>query len=201
MNEERERLAAQQRHDRLELAELRRRAEAEATERQTALERKSEELDFRRAAIRREQEELAATQHETLEMRLAAEELWTRLSGTLPTAALTEQMARIRSRLGEQYRIVQTDLAAQKAELEALCADLAAEGERLRFQTAELHRWAEARHEEIERQAAFLTGREAELERQDGALYQRSQAWRQERFQLEQKVRRLQGEVRRAAAA
>lgn len=201
LNEERERLAAQQRHDRLELAELRRRAEAEASERQTALERRSEELDFRRAAIRREQEDLAAAQHETLEMRLAAEELWTRLSGTLPTAALTEHMARIRSRLSEQYRIVQTDMAAQKAELEALRTDLAAEGERLRFQTEELHRWAEARHEEIERQAAFLTGREAELERQDGALYQRSQAWRQERFQLEQEIRRLQGELRRSGAA
>jgi hypothetical protein len=205
LSEERERLAAQQRHDRLELAELRRRAEAEAggggLERQPALERRSEELDFRRAAIRREQEDLAAAQHETLEMRLAAEELWTRLSGTLPTAALTEQMARIRSRLSEQYRIVQTDLAAQKAELEALRADLAAEVERLRFQTEELHRWAEARHEEIERQAAFLTGREAELERQDGALYQRSQAWRQERFQLEHEIRRLQGELRRSGAA
>ena len=198
LEEERERLAAQQRHDRLELAELRRRAETDAAERREAIERQSEQLDFRRAAIRREQEELAAAQRETLEMRLAAEELWTRLSGSLPPAALTEQMARIRTRLGEQYRIVQTDLAAQKVELDALRADLAAEGERLRFQTQELHRWAEARHEEIERQAAFLTGREAELERQDGSLYQRAQAWRQERFQLEQEIRRLHTELRRA---
>lgn len=200
LTEERERLAAQQRHDRLELAELRRRAEAEDADRRQALERQSEQLDFRRAAIRREQEELSAAQRETLEMRLAAEELWTQLSGTMPAAALAEQMARIRSKLSEQYRLLQADLTAQKAELDSLRNDLSIEAERLRFQTQELHRWAEARHEDIERQAAYLTGREAELERQDAALFQRNQAWRQERFQLEQEIRRLKAERRQATA-
>lgn len=195
--EMRERLAAQCRNDRLETAELRRRAEIELTERREALERHGEQLDFRRAAIRKQHDELAASQRETLEMRLAAEELWTQLSGTVPAAALTEQMAKIRAKLTEQYRLAQNDLAAQAEELHSLRGDLAAESERLRKQSHELRRWAEARSEEIEQQAAFLTHREAELERQDSDLLHRGQQWRRERFQLEQEIQRLQGELRR----
>lgn len=195
--EMRERLAAQSRNDRLETAELRRRAEIELNERREALERHGEQLDFRRAAIRKQHDELAASQRETLEMRLASEELWTQLSGTVPAAALTEQMAKIRAKLTEQYRLAQNDLAAQAEELHSLRGDLAAESDRLRKQSHELRRWAEARSEEIEQQAAFLTHREAELERQDSDLLHRGQQWRQERFQLEQEVQRLQAELRR----
>lgn len=194
---ERERLAAQAKHDRLELAEQRRRLEHDAAEKRQSLERQSEQLDFRRAAVKQEQAELADAQRETLEMRLAVEELWTQLSGLVPPAILTENMARLRNKLAEQYRLQQNDLAAQQAELETLRADLAAENEKLRIQTNELRRWAEARHEEIERQAAFLTDREQELERQATDANERSSAWRQERGRLEQEIRRLEGELRR----
>ncbi len=196
--EQRTRVEAQARHDRLETAEARRSAEAELAEKRAELERQSEQLDFRRAAVRREQDDLAATQRDLLEQRLAAEELWTRLSGSVPPAALAEQLARLRSRLTEQYRLSHDELAAQRHELEALRTDLAAEAERLRRQTSELRRWADARHEEIERQAAFLTQRDAELERQEARFRQEAQAWRQERFRMEQETRRLKAELRRA---
>lgn len=198
LHAERERLAIQAKHDRLELAEQRRRLEHDAAEKRQSLERQSEQLDFRRAAVKQEQAELAETQRETLEMRLAVEELWTQLSGLVPPAILTENLARLRSKLAEQYRLQQNDLAAQQAELETLRADLAAENEKLRIQTNELRRWAEARHEEIERQAAFLTDREQELERQAHDAQEHSAAWRQERGRLEQEIRRLEGELRRA---
>lgn len=197
LHAERERLAAQAKHDRLELAEQRRRLEHDAAEKRLSLERQSEQLDFRRAAVKQEQAELAESQRETLEMRLAVEELWTQLSGLVPPAILTENLARLRSMLAERYRLQQNDLASQKAELETLRADLAAENEKLRIQTNELRRWAEARHEEIERQAAFLTDREQELERQECDANDRSAAWRQERGRLEQEIRRLEGELRR----
>lgn len=194
--EERERLAVQQKHDRLELAEARRRIENDAAEKQKLLQRQNEQLDFRRAAVKQEQADLAEAQRETLEMRLVVEELWTQLSGVVPPAALTENVARLRSRLADQYRLQQHELAAQRAELITLRNDLAAESDKLRLQTAELQRWAEARHEEIERQASFLAGREQELERQDSELAQRSSQWRQDRGRLELEIRRLEGELR-----
>lgn len=194
--EERERQAAQQKHDRLEMAEQRRRLEQDAAEKQKLLERQNEQLDFRRAAVKQEQNDLAEAQRETLEMRLVVEELWTQLSGVVPPAALTENVARLRNRLAEQYRMQQHELAAQRAELITLRNDLAAESDKLRLQTAELQRWAEARHEEIERQASYLTAREQELERQDSELAQRTSQWRQDRGRLELEVRRLESELR-----
>lgn len=195
--EERDRLAAQQKHDSLELAEQRRRVEHETAEKQRMLERQNEQLDFRRAAVRQEQADLAESQRETLEMRLVVEELWSQLSGIVPPAVLSENTARLRNRLGEQYRLQQNEIAAQRAELEGLRADLAAENDKLRNQTVELRRWAEARHDEIERQASFLAAREQELERQDAEMAQRSQTWRQERGRMELELRRLEGELRR----
>jgi len=186
---EREQAAAQARCDRSELAELRRRVEAELAEKRQVIERQSEQLDYRRAAVRREQEDLAAAQREVLEHRLALEELRTQLSGMVPPAALQEQIARLRSRLNEHYRMSHDELAARQAELAALRADLATESDRLGRQSRELRDWAEARNEEIERQAAFLTRREAELERQSSELERRGRVWRQERLQLEQELR------------
>lgn len=197
---EHERLAEQERRNRLEYAEQRRRLENETDETRRELARQNEQLDFRRAAVRQEQADLAESQRETLEMRIAVEELWTQLAGSVPSAQLSENLARVRNRLSEQYRLQQHEIATSRAELESLRADLAAEGEKLRIQTAELRRWAEARHEEIERQAAFLTAREAELERQDAEYRRTSTAWRQERGRLEQEVRRLENELRRSGS-
>jgi septal ring factor EnvC (AmiA/AmiB activator) len=198
LRDERERLSADEKRYRLELAEQRRRWELEAAEKRRELERHGEQLDFRRAAVKQEQDDLADAQREMLEMRLAVEELWTQLSGLVPPAVLTENLARLRNRLSEQYRLQQTELTAQKAELESLRADLAAESEKLRHKTDELRRWADLRNEEIERQAAFLTAREQELETQDADLHRQSQAWRQERGRLEQEIRRLENDLRRA---
>jgi len=194
---EREHLVVQERRDRQEVAEQRRRIEEEAAEKRQSLERQSEQLDFRRAAVKQEQAELAESQREILETRLAVEELWTQLSGVVPPAVLTENLARLRGRLAEQYRLQNNELATQKAELETLRAELAAENEKLRIQTGELRRWADLRHDEIERQAAFLTAREQELEQQDKDLNRQSQAWRQERGRYEQEIRRLENELRR----
>jgi hypothetical protein len=198
LREQRELLATQERRDRLELAEQRRRWEEEAAERRQSLERQSEQLDFRRAAVKQEQAELAENQRDLLETRLAVEELWTQLSGLIPPAVLTENLTRLRGRINEQYRMQQNELAAQKAELETLRAELGAENEKLRIQTGELRRWADARHDEIERQAAFLTAREQELEQQDEDLHRQSQQWRQERGRFELEIRRLENELRRA---
>jgi hypothetical protein len=196
LHEERERGAAQQKHDRLEFAEARRRLEHDVAEKHKLLQRQNEQLDFRRAAVKQEQAALAEAQREALEMRLIVEEQWTQLSGVVPPAVLTENVVRLRNRLAEQYRLQQQELSAQRAELIALRNDLAAESEKLRVQSAELQRWAEARHEEIERQASFLTSREQELDRQDRDAAQRSSLWRQERSRLELEIHRLESELR-----
>lgn len=199
--EQRDRNEMQARHDRLQTAEHRRASEEELAEKRAELERQAEQIDFRRAALRREQETLTETQREVLEQRLAAEELWTRLSGHVAPAALAEHQARLRSKLTEQYRLSQRELSSEREELETLRTELAADADRLRKQTQELRRWADARNEEIERQAAFLTSREAELDRQDSHLQQQLQTWRQERFRMEQELRRLKSERRRAGQA
>ena len=111
---------------------------------------------------------------ETLEIRLATEELWVQLSGTAPAATLTQTLGQVRAKLAEQYRMANAELAGQRKELDEIRAQLAAQHEKLMVQKRDLDAWASRRQEEIQEQAARLVAREQELERQDAEFQQRS---------------------------
>jgi septal ring factor EnvC (AmiA/AmiB activator) len=111
---------------------------------------------------------------ETLEIRLATEELWVQLSGTAPAATLTQTLGQVRAKLAEQYRMANTELAGQRKELDEIRAQLAQQHEKLMVQKRDLDAWASRRQEEIQEQAARLVAREQELERQDAEFQQRS---------------------------
>ncbi len=91
---QRQRMAAQQR-----------RAQAELEKERKAVERRADQVDRDRATLEKLRGKLSKMHHETLEIRLATEELWERLSGVVPPDVLTRLLERIRSKLSEQYRI------------------------------------------------------------------------------------------------
>ena len=140
--------------------------------------------------------DVAETQRETLEIRLATEELWARLCGTMAPAALTQSLSQIRLKLAEQNRFVERDLAEQKSELHALSTRLAEQHEKLTRQKHELETWVQQRHEQIEQQAASLVAREQELDSQETAFSRREKAWQNERVGLQQEIRRLLRQLR-----
>jgi hypothetical protein len=138
---------------------------------------------------------------ESLELRLATEELWARLSAKAPPAQLTQMLGQLRSRLAEQYRVDSVAAARRRDEIKALSAKLADHSKQLSGQRQELQQWAKRRQEEIEEQAARLVAREQELDQQERQHAQLQQTWEDERRSYQGEIRRLLAQLRKRELA
>lgn len=165
--------------------------EAEVQQQKAALRKRREQLDSREAALGQLRGKLAHTQYETLEMRLATEELWAQLSGPLAPASLTRSLNDIRKRLAEHYRQIDADLDRRRRDLEELRSQLVEQHSRAAQQREELNAWATQQREEIEKQAQRLVQREQELDRQEQVFQQAELAWQAERQGYREEIRRL----------
>ncbi len=186
-----EQIEAQARVDRRRLSEQQRRLEAEWADRTQLLARQGEELDRRRAALEHSRTELGRLHRETLEMRLAIEELRAQLAGPGAPAALIRSLGGLRQRLTDHYRLESNELVRRRAELEMLKAELVAEHGRLHDRQQELARWVAQRESELNSQAERLAACEAELAQQASQFRGQEDAWREERFGYQQEIRRL----------
>jgi chromosome segregation ATPase len=188
---------------RRQLAEERNAALAEIEKKRQAVRRRSEHVDHCRAAVSRLHHELEKAQCETLEIRLAAEELWAKLSGAAPPAAVTRSLGRTRARLAENHRQMEADLAAQKKEIEGIRVELGEQCARLMERKREIEQWVAAQQADAEEQSARLIAREQELRLEEECLREESRAWRSERIAYQQEIRRLRMEsaTREEAAA
>jgi chromosome segregation ATPase len=189
-----------------ESGELRRAAEELATQRdqlqqatadlaqeRQAIQRRADHVDQCRTAVEQLRGELGRMHRETLELRLATEELWVQLSGAAPPAALVRSLGRIRAKLADQYRQANAELAEQKKELEAIRRQLAAQHDKLIEHKLQIEQWAAGRREECEKQASRLVAREQELHRETIRLRKQTQRWQAERASYQRELRRLRG--------
>ena len=159
------------------------------------VQQREEQADQARAALEQFRGELGRMHRETLEVRLATEELWAELSGPAPPAALTRSLGRIRSRLAEHYRAANVELHAKKAELEQLRTQLSEQYEKLVRQKRNFDAWADQCREEVEQQAARLLARGAELDRREGDMGQYARRAQAEKLELQQEIRRLRAKL------
>lgn len=187
--------------DREEIDRRERMAAARFAGEQQVLERRGEQLDLREVAIARRLEEMRAAQRETLEARLATEELWAQVTGTASAPALTQALARLRGNLADQYRLANAELGERRSGLEALSQRLAEHHERLAADKRDLQDWFSRRQEEVERQAAMLVAREQELDRQQGEFERLQQLWQDERLEYQRQVRELRAATRELEAS
>ena len=128
---------------------------------------------------------------ETLEIRLATEELWVQLSGAAPPAALTGSLGRIRTKLAEQYHHANAELAEQKKELETIRGQLLEQHKTVLDQKRRFEQWASGCQEECQRTASRLVARERQLYQEETQLSEQSQQWQTERIGYQQEIRRL----------
>jgi len=156
-----------------------------------ALAREAERLEARRGQLERLREELRAAQRETLEIRLAAEEVWAQLSAAVPAASLTRAMGRMRQRLADQYRLASADLDDQKREIESLRSRLQQHHDRLATRQQDLQHWFERRQAELHDQGEQLAAREEELTRQRRSLEELKDRWFDDRRRLHAELREL----------
>ena len=195
LGDDRRREREELRDERRRLALEHRNAMADVQEQRDALGRQSEYVDNCRTNLVQMRAELSEMHRETLDMRIATEELWVQLSGSTPSAALAESLAAIRKRLSRHYDEASADLKQQKAELEAARAEMAEQLEGLMRRKAELDDWGRVREEEILRQATRLRERETEIRKRECELAESAHLRESERLHFEAEVDRLQRRI------
>ena len=200
-NEDRKRLEEEAHSQRERLAAEQQRAQVELDEKRRAITHRNELVDQSQSALEQLRKELGRMHRETLEIRLATEELWVQLSGAAPPAALTRSLGRIRSKLADHYRLSNAELHQRAQDLEKLRNQLAAEYEKLLRQKRQFDQWTAGCREEVEQQAARLLVRGEELDRREADFREQSRTWQTERLEMQQEIRRLRAKATARAEA
>ena len=177
------RLLEESQTERDQLAAAHRRALAEVEEKRRTLELRNEQIDKSRSALDQLRADLARMHRETLEIRLATEELWAELSHDAPPAALTRSLGRIRTKLADHYRMANSELHQRKLELEQLRDQLAEQYQRLLKQKLQFEVWSGECREEVERQSQRLLARDHEIDRHAAELQEQTRQWQTERLE------------------
>jgi len=198
LNQQQEKFSQEMRQQRKQWAEQQRVAETKIQQEQKTLTERAAAIEKRRAALEAIQTDVTRTHRESLEMRLATEELWSQLLGKMTPAKLTQSLARIRARLTDQYRLAETTLAEQKSEIKELVQRLVDKKKDFETQRQQIERWANQQHTEIEQQAARLVAREQELDRQQSHFEQSQEQWAKQRRELQQTIQQLTSQLRHA---
>jgi hypothetical protein len=164
-------------------------AMADLEQKRQAVQRRADYVDRSRGALKQLRGELGRMHRETLEIRLTTEELWAQLSGAAPPAALTRSLGRIRTKLAEQYRQANAELADQRRELEAIREQLVEQHEKLVEQKRQFEQWIAGREEQCQQQASRLVAREQQLHCEGLQLREQSLRWEGERMKYRQESR------------
>jgi DNA repair exonuclease SbcCD ATPase subunit len=190
-----ERLAAAEQSASLgqRLADEHAEALAEMDQKRQAVERRAEHVEQSRAALRQLRDELGRMHRETLEIRLATEELWAQLSGAAPPAALVRSLGQIRSKLAQQYAQAGAELSQQKRELEAIRGQLAVGHEKLIEHKRQFDQWTAGRQQDTQQQATRLIAREQHLHQEEVRLREQFVQWQAERRKYRRQLRRGAG--------
>lgn len=191
LEDKRQRIDEAAKADRRRLAEEKHRLLAELEDRRRAVQRRAEHIDQSRAALKQVREELLVRQRETLEIRLATEELWAELAGAAPPASLTRSLAETRARLAAHYRLAAEELQRERDDLEAIRAELAEQHDKVCEQKQHFDHWAESRRAEVEQMAERLVARERQLHEQQASIERTHDAWQLEKLDLEKELRQL----------
>lgn len=158
---------------------------AELAEERRAVERRSESLDERFATMRQFRDELERVHRDTLEKRLAIEELWARLSTVAPTAELVKSLSQIREELAVQYREANAGLAAERRELESLRKELLEQHAAIVEHKRQFDAWLSAGRDEIRRQSERLLAHERKLHDDEVAIRHQSHRMQAERLRVQ----------------
>ncbi len=135
---------------------------AELTERRRALELRAEQVDRASVAVQRMWEEVARLHRETLEQRLANEELSAQLAPLAPAEVRQSMLREIRAKLAEEYRRANEELGRRKEELKELRHELSRQYRKLVKERDRIHR--DASHATAPRQSVPLDVAKAKTE-------------------------------------
>lgn len=85
--------------------------ESQLAEKREKIERQARTNEQIQIILQRCREEIERKHRETLQLRLATEELWVRMSDGVPSTTMLQSLSKIRSRLADEYREAEARLA------------------------------------------------------------------------------------------
>jgi hypothetical protein len=178
-------------HERSTWGQEREAREEELARREEALAADSERLESRRQRLDGLRIELEETHRNTLEMRMAIEEVWAQLSQQVG-------MDEAKRRLAETQRLLEGDWEATRATITEERRQLAESQAAAQVRRVELEREKlDARHAADEMQARFdrerkdLADEAAALRAREDALTRVRETWATEKLEVEQVIRGL----------
>jgi len=187
--------------DEQRLNDARREFTREVQRKRETLNHRRDELASQRQTLKQLRDEALRAQRESLELRLAGEELWSRLCGVMAPAAVAQSLGELRDQLADQQRLAEAELAEQRSEQQSLAARLAEQQEKLVRKRAEFQSWMARRVGELDERAQALAAREQRLATTDQDHRRLIFEHNEERRAYQQEVRRLLRELRRNETA
>jgi len=185
---------------RVELAEQELRQQNQLQEGRSQLERRRLELEQRADAVQQLKDRLESVHRETLELRVATEELWSQLAGRAQPEWLTSAWGDIRRRLADQFRLARQELIERQQELAAIQPRLETQVAQLDQRRRELQAWWVRRQEELTTLADELEQRRRTLDQREERHRQAVETWWSERTDSQRDLRSLLVELRRRVA-
>lgn len=152
---------------------------------------RQEEVERRAISVRQLHHDTCQTYRETIELRIATEQIWAEMSGKISTAELTRRLATWRKKLMDQYALASESLEQQKSENLTLLHRLEEQAESLKRTRDELRQWMSRRQQELIEEADKLLSRERELDREQANMRHLEQQWSDQKASYEQEIRRL----------
>jgi hypothetical protein len=168
-----------------------------AEQQRNAVHLAEQQLETRRATIEQMCEELALTQRDVLQERLAVEEATAELLSHAPAAKVNDILFRGRTKIGEYYRLQIEQLAEERRHLETILEQLPDEQQKLRKRQQEIEEWLHDRQLELTTMATKMAEKEKELDRRGELFAKLQHDWTRERADYQRELRRLLSELGR----
>jgi len=157
--------------------------------------KQNKRLEQMRMVLDRSREELGKMHRETLEVRLATEELWLRLARESGSEDLKKSVAKIQTRLATEYQDAVARFELQKQELVQSRNELREQQEQLSARKDQIDQLAvqvESAQSERERN---VKEREEEMDRRQEHIDEQMRRLQHERAEMEHEVRMLQAQI------
>lgn len=155
------------------------------------LRKRQEEVERRAISVQQLHQDTCNTYRETLELRIATEQIWAEFHGGLSTVELTRRLATWRKKLMDQFALASESLKQQQVDNLALLHSLEKQTEGLNCTRNELREWMSRRQQELIEEAEKLLTRERELSREEARFRHLEQQWAAQQAGYEQEIRRL----------
>jgi hypothetical protein len=165
--------------------------ETELRQREEVLAADSDRLESRRQRLDGLRIELEDTHRNTLEMRMAIEEVWAQLSQQTGTDAAKRRLAEMQRLLEDDWQQIRETIAEERRELAELQSTMQVRRNELEREKQEAHQAADERNAEFDRQRKAIADDQAALRIRKDELAASREKWLSEKLEVEQIIRGL----------